>query len=99
MKTKNYPWRFGWFLGMYYMANGIYQGYASKYFESTGMSTAMLSVILAFTPLVSIFTQPLWGTVGDRAKAETACWASSSSPLRRWCCSIAYPIHSGGCCR
>ena len=32
MKTKNYPWRYGWFLGMYYMANGIYQGYASKYF-------------------------------------------------------------------
>ena len=70
MKTKNYPWRYGWFLGMYYMANGIYQGYASKYFEATGMSTAMLSVILAFTPLISIFTQPLWGTVGDRAKSR-----------------------------
>ena len=70
MKKTDYPWRFGWFLGMYYMCNGIYQGYASKYFESTGMNTALLSVIMACTPLVSIFAQPLWGTVADRSKSR-----------------------------
>ena len=70
MKKANYPWRYGWFLAMYYMANGIYQGYASKYFEATGMGTASLSIVLACIPLISIFAQPLWGALGDRAKSR-----------------------------
>ncbi|MBQ8954432.1 MAG: MFS transporter, partial [Clostridia bacterium] len=48
----------------------IYQGYASKFFESAGMNTAQLSVILAATQVISIFAQPLWGAAGDRAKSR-----------------------------
>ena len=70
MSKSRYPWRFGLFLSIYYMANAIYQGYASKYFEAAGMSTAQLSVILAATPIVSIIAQPLWGAAGDRAKVR-----------------------------
>ena len=65
-----YPWRYGLFLALYYSANGIYQGYAPKYFESTGLSMGLRSVILAFTPLVAIFAQPLWGMVADRSRSR-----------------------------
>ena len=70
MKKSNYPWRYGLYLSAYYMANAIYQGYASKYFESAGMTTAQLSVILAATPIISIFAQPMWGAAGDRARSR-----------------------------
>ena len=70
-KVKSgYPWRYGLFLAIYYSANGIYQGYAATYFKSTGLSTGLRSVILALMPLISIFTQPLWGTVADRSKSR-----------------------------
>lgn len=68
MKKMNYPWKYGWFLGLYYMANGVYQGYAGKYFESRGTKAAFLSVLLALMPFVSIFMQPVWGIAGDRTR-------------------------------
>jgi len=68
MKRTNYPWRYGLFLSMYYTANAIYQGYISKYYESIGMTTAQLSIILAATPIIAIFAQPAWGAAGDRAR-------------------------------
>lgn len=70
MSRSRYPWRYSLFLSFYYMANAIYQGYASKYFEAAGMSTAQLSVILAATPIISIIAQPLWGAAGDRARSR-----------------------------
>ncbi len=70
MDKASYPWRYGWFLGLYYAANGVYQGYAGKYFESRGIKAAFLSVLLALMPFVSIFTQPLWGMVGDRSSSR-----------------------------
>ena len=72
MKKNNYPWQYGLFLSFYYMANAIYQGYVSKYFEAAGMTTAQLSVILAATPIISIFAQPFWGAAGDRAKTRNS---------------------------
>ena len=72
MKKSNYPWQYGLFLAFYYTANAIYQGYASKYFEAVGMTTAQLSVILAAMPIISIFAQPLWGAAGDRAKTRNS---------------------------
>ena len=49
--TKNdYPWRYSLFLSVYYMATAIYQGYASKYFEAAGMSTAQMSQLAAMVP-------------------------------------------------
>lgn len=71
-KTSDFPWRYGLFLASYYLANAVYQSYASKYFESVGMSRTQLSVILAAAPVVSIFMQPVWGTLGDRMKSRNA---------------------------
>ena len=70
IKKSDYPWRLGLFLAAYYMANAIYQGYISKYFEAQGMTTAQLSVILAATPLIAIVFQPIWGAMGDRARSR-----------------------------
>ncbi|MBR0464811.1 MAG: MFS transporter [Clostridia bacterium] len=68
----DYPWRFGVFLAMYYACNGIWQGYAALYFKSTGLPTHLRSVIMACTPLVSIFMQPVWGAVADRSRSRNA---------------------------
>ena len=70
MRERDYPWRFGVFLAVYYAANGIYQGYSASYFKATGMSMDRRSVILALFPLVSIFMQPLWGIVADRSRSR-----------------------------
>ena len=72
MKRRDYPWQYGLFLSFYYMANAIYQGYVSKYYEAVGMSTAQLSVILAATPIISIFAQPFWGAAADRSKTRNS---------------------------
>ena len=70
MSKSNYPWQYGIFLSCYYMANGIYQGYISRYFEAAGMTTLQLSIILAAPPIISIFTQPTWGAVADRSRSR-----------------------------
>ncbi len=67
-RSSAFPWKYGLFLASYYLANAVYQGYASKYFESVGMNHTQLTVLLTAAPAISIITQPLWGTIGDRAK-------------------------------
>lgn len=67
---KSYPWRYGLFMATYYMANAVYQGYISKYFQMQGAGTALLSVLLAAPPLVSIAAQPFWGARGDRSRSR-----------------------------
>lgn len=67
---KNYPWRYGLFMATYYMANAVYQGYISKYFQMRGAGTAHLSVLLALPPMISIVSQPFWGALGDRSRSR-----------------------------
>lgn len=67
-KSSAFPWKYGLFLASYYLANAVYQGYASKYFESTGVTHAQLTILLTAAPAISILMQPLWGTIGDRAR-------------------------------
>lgn len=67
---RGYPWRYAAFLIAYYMANAVYQGYISKYFQMRGATTDQLSVLLAAAPLISIAAQPFWGAMGDRAKSR-----------------------------
>ena len=70
MKKTDFPWKCGLFLASYYLAHAVYQGYASKYFEAVGMKPIQMTILLAAAPAVSIFMQPLWGMVGDRAKSR-----------------------------
>ena len=71
MKRKSgFPWKYGLFLAAYYLANAVYQSYASKYFEFAGMTHREMSVLLAAAPVISIVMQPLWGMLGDRMKSR-----------------------------
>ena len=69
-KSSDFPWKYGLFLASYYLANAVYQSYASKYFESVGMTHTQLSVLLAAAPVISIIMQPIWGMLGDRMKSR-----------------------------
>ena len=69
-KSSGFPWKYGLFLATYYLANAVYQSYASKYFESQGMTTVQMSVLLAVAPVISIIMQPVWGMLGDRMKSR-----------------------------
>jgi len=71
-RSSNFPWKCGLFLASYYLANAVYQGYASKYFEAVGMTHAQMTVLLAASPLISIIMQPVWGMLGDRSKSRNA---------------------------
>lgn len=66
-----YPWRFSLFLSAYYATNAVYQGYITVYFRQVGISTQLIGVLMSAVPLVSIFTQPLWGSVADRSRNRT----------------------------
>lgn len=63
---KKYPWHFALFLMTYYSANGIYQGYISKYYKQAGVSGIEFIVLMASMPVVALVIQPLWGRIGDR---------------------------------
>ena len=70
MSVKRFPLRFALFLMAYYMTNAIYQGYMSLYYTSAGFNSAQMGAIFAVVALVSVFSQPLWGTLGDRVASR-----------------------------
>ncbi len=69
-QKKDYPWRYAWFYMAYYTANGVHQGYISKYFKDGGIDGAYLTVLMAAVPLVAMFTQPFWGLRGDKSASR-----------------------------
>lgn len=54
----------------YYAANSVYQGYISLYYTRLGFSSGQLGWINATTAAATIFAQPLWGMLGDRAASR-----------------------------
>lgn len=70
MQNKRYPVQYGLFMMAYYMTNAIYQGYMSLYYTSAGFNSAQMGAIFAVVALVSVFSQPLWGTLGDRVASR-----------------------------
>ena len=57
----------------YYVTNSVYQGYLSVYFKNAlGFNATQIGSILAGVAIVSVITQPMWGTVGDRSKSRNA---------------------------
>ena len=88
MQNKiRYPIWFALFLMAYYVTNSIYQGYLSVYFSNVLKFTdAQVGAIFAGVAIVSVITQPFWGTMGDRMKSRNAlirvlCLAASALML------------------
>jgi len=70
MRTKRYPAHYALFLMAYYMANSTFQSFLSLYYTSLGFSSIQIGTIFAAVAAVSLFAQPLWGTVGDRVASR-----------------------------
>ena len=72
-RSQRYPVRFALFLMAYYVTNSVYQGYLSIYFEKNLLlNAAQRGAIFAGVAIVSVLTQPFWGTRGDRARSRNA---------------------------
>ena len=71
-QSNAYPWRWAAFFVCYYAANAAYQGYISKYYQSAGATNAQISILLAAAPVITVFAQPIWGALGDRARSRNA---------------------------
>lgn len=70
-KKVRYPVWFALFLMAYYVTNSIYQGYLSVYFSNIlKFNDAQVGAIFAGVAIVSVITQPFWGTMGDRLKSR-----------------------------
>lgn len=71
MQSGKYPYRFAIFMIAYYMTNAVNQGFMSLYYSSRGFTSTETGVIFAAVALVSLFAQPIWGTLGDRLPSRT----------------------------
>ena len=69
-QRSRYPAHYALFLIAYYVTNSVYQGFLSLYYNSLGFTSAQMGAIFAAVALVSVFTQPFWGTCGDRMKSR-----------------------------
>ncbi len=74
MSAKSrYPAHLGLFLMAYYVTNSVFQGYLSVYFQNVlKFNPTQIGSILAGVAIVSVVTQPMWGTVGDRSRSRNA---------------------------
>lgn len=68
----NYPVRIASAMGAYYSVTAVYQNYISKYFGAQGLSDGEIGMLMAAPPLISLIAQPIWGTIGDRARSKNA---------------------------
>ncbi len=69
-RKSRYPAHYALFLIAYYVTNSVYQGFMSLYYTNIGFTSAQTGTIFAAVALVSVFTQPFWGTCGDRMKVR-----------------------------
>ncbi len=67
-RAAGYPWKYALFIGTFYSAHGVFQGYISKYYEQAGVSGAQMMLLMASAPAVALLAQPAWGRIGDRLK-------------------------------
>lgn len=68
MTKSGYPYYMAFFMMAYYVTNCMYQSYMSLYYTSIDFSSAQIGLINAMVAVVSLISQPLWGTCGDRVK-------------------------------
>ncbi|MCC2686531.1 MAG: transporter [Paenibacillaceae bacterium] len=60
------------FYAAVYMGNAVYSTFIPIYFHSIGASPEQIGMLLSLGPLVAILAQPVWGTIGDRAKTKNS---------------------------
>lgn len=70
MPRQRYPYHLALFMIAYYVTNCMYQSYMSLFYTGIPFSPTQIGLINAGVALVSIAAQPLWGTVGDRARSR-----------------------------
>ena len=70
LPRKGYPWHFGLHFMTYYLATSVYQNFIAVYFKAQQLTTMQLSVLMAAMPMISILSQPMWGSIGDRMKSK-----------------------------
>ena len=87
-----------WFV--YFGSLGIFFPYFSLYLrENAGLSGTQVGLVLAISPLVGMFAQPVWGQIADRTGARTrALWLFSPLALRSAISCWAWPQDSGRSC-
>jgi len=87
--TKRPPVHLALFLVAYYVTNCMYQSYMSLY-TAIRFTSTQIGLINAGVAVISIAAQPLWGTLGDRARnrglliAALAVAAAASIFSFRW---------------
>lgn len=59
-----------WFYIVVYMSNAVYGTFIPVYFLHIGFTQSQIGALLSLGPLVAILAQPVWGTLGDRAKTK-----------------------------
>ncbi|MDF2961609.1 MAG: transporter [Paenibacillus sp.] len=60
------------FYTVIYMANAVYGTFIPVYFQSIGATPTQIGTLLSLGPLIAVLAQPVWGTVGDRAKSKNS---------------------------
>lgn len=63
---------FLFFYTVIYMANAVYGTFIPVYFQMIGATPAQIGALLSLGPLVAVLAQPVWGTIGDRAKTKNS---------------------------
>jgi PPP family 3-phenylpropionic acid transporter len=63
---------FLFFYTVIYMANAVYGTFIPVYFQSVGATPTQIGLLLSLGPLVAVLAQPLWGSIGDRAKTKNS---------------------------
>lgn len=67
-------WKYASFMVAYYVTNSIYQNFLPLYFRDVaGLDAVARTLILASVPFVSMFTQIMWGGIGDRMISRNRC--------------------------
>ena len=55
-----------------YMGNAVYGTFMPVYLKNIGLSQTSIATLLSFGPLIAVLAQPLWGSIGDRAKSKNS---------------------------
>jgi PPP family 3-phenylpropionic acid transporter len=58
------------FYAFVYMSIGTFSSYIGIYFVEAGIGHSEIGILTSIGAVVGLFTQPLWGVVGDRAKTK-----------------------------
>jgi PPP family 3-phenylpropionic acid transporter len=75
-KNRNF-WMLSAYYFVIYMSGGSFMSYISLYYAHIGFTNAEVGMIASLGAVVTIFAQPFWGTMADRARYKNrVIWAA-----------------------